>query len=552
MHSIFKMQDILFLIFQMLYTLITKEDSGRLGAFAVLATTSSTISEPVLQLLWKKLPSVEPLIDLLPNDLIQRRRNSNGGWKLPSKFCITRTKIRFKIIVVLTLHPVMILHQKSRCPALPFSIYGPNIDLGALLVRGRHSTILPHQKFRCPALSFSTYGPNIDLGALLVRGRVDEGVTFFRPTLLTNPSGILLYSILPSSRTKNLAARPFRSRLMARTSIWTPLSDEEGKHSTILPHQKSRCPTLSFSTYGPNIDLGALLVRGRVDEGVTFFRSNLLTNPSGILLYSILPSSRTKNLAARTSRSRLMARTSGLVGHRDEEERGCTSPGSITLLCNVLQSSCTKNIAARPSRSRFMARTSIWAPLSDEEGKGGGKGYYKPPAPKTSLPGHPVPDLWHDHRCGWACATARVSVLCPSRNKVLAAPTSHSKAITRTSHAAETRGAITRHHQYVIGGGKSCKSRGDRSLLLPLFTAMYGSHFNFLEHRNETLSRAVSIRQANQKTRKQDRAPTESATHPEHHSASSQKNRTRRSLKSGQGYGIISVRRNKCAIRVGY
>ncbi|KAG1891751.1 uncharacterized protein F5891DRAFT_1197520 [Suillus fuscotomentosus] len=256
----------------------------------------------------------------------------------------------------------MILHQKSRCPALPFSIYGPNIDLGALLVRGRHSTILPHQKFRCPALSFSTYGPNIDLGALLVRGRVDEGVTFFRPTLLTNPSGILLYSILPSSRTKNLAARPFRSRLMARTSIWTPLSDEEGKvrvilpssrtkhlvarpsrsrlmartsiwtplsdeegkHSTILPHQKSRCPTLSFSTYGPNIDLGALLVRGRVDEGVTFFRSNLLTNPSGILLYSILPSSRTKNLAARTSRSRLMARTSGLVGHRDEEERGST------------------------------------------------------------------------------------------------------------------------------------------------------------------------------------------------------------------------------------
>ncbi|KAG2045723.1 hypothetical protein BDR06DRAFT_1015370 [Suillus hirtellus] len=69
----------------MLYTLITKEGSGRLGAFAVLATTSSTISEPVLQLLWKKLPSVEPLIDLLPNDLIQRHRNSNGGWKLDSK-----------------------------------------------------------------------------------------------------------------------------------------------------------------------------------------------------------------------------------------------------------------------------------------------------------------------------------------------------------------------------------------------------------------------------------------------------------------------------------
>lgn len=84
MHSIFKMQDVLFLIFQMLYTLITEESSGRLGAFAILVTTSSTISEPVLQLLWKKLPSVEPLIDLLPNDLIQRHRNSNGAWKLVS------------------------------------------------------------------------------------------------------------------------------------------------------------------------------------------------------------------------------------------------------------------------------------------------------------------------------------------------------------------------------------------------------------------------------------------------------------------------------------
>ncbi|KAG1855083.1 hypothetical protein C8R48DRAFT_675393 [Suillus tomentosus] len=68
-------------------------------------------------------------------------------------------------------------HQKSCCPALPFSIYGPNIDLGALLVRGRHSTILPHQQSRCPALSFSTYGPNIVLGALLVRGRV----AFYHP-----------------------------------------------------------------------------------------------------------------------------------------------------------------------------------------------------------------------------------------------------------------------------------------------------------------------------------------------------------------------------------
>jgi hypothetical protein len=82
MHSIFNMQDVLFLIFQMLYSLISEEDSGRLGAFAALATTSSTISEPVLQLLWKKLPSIEPLIHLLPNDLVERHQNSNGAWKL--------------------------------------------------------------------------------------------------------------------------------------------------------------------------------------------------------------------------------------------------------------------------------------------------------------------------------------------------------------------------------------------------------------------------------------------------------------------------------------
>jgi hypothetical protein len=50
MHSIFNVQDVLFLIFQMLYILIIEEDSGRLDAFAALATTSSTISEPVLQL----------------------------------------------------------------------------------------------------------------------------------------------------------------------------------------------------------------------------------------------------------------------------------------------------------------------------------------------------------------------------------------------------------------------------------------------------------------------------------------------------------------------
>ncbi|KAG1837239.1 hypothetical protein F4604DRAFT_1692417 [Suillus subluteus] len=75
------MQDVLFLIFQMVYAL-TNEASGRLGAFAALATTSSAISETVLQLLWKKLSSVEPLIYLLPKHLIQELRHSNGALEL--------------------------------------------------------------------------------------------------------------------------------------------------------------------------------------------------------------------------------------------------------------------------------------------------------------------------------------------------------------------------------------------------------------------------------------------------------------------------------------
>ncbi|KAG1853967.1 hypothetical protein F4604DRAFT_1932937 [Suillus subluteus] len=75
------MQDVLFLIFQMVYAL-TNEASGRLGAFAALATTSSTISETVLQLLWKKLSSVGPLVYLLPKHLIQELRHSNGALEL--------------------------------------------------------------------------------------------------------------------------------------------------------------------------------------------------------------------------------------------------------------------------------------------------------------------------------------------------------------------------------------------------------------------------------------------------------------------------------------
>ncbi|KAG1786491.1 uncharacterized protein HD556DRAFT_1449729 [Suillus plorans] len=76
------MPDIIFMILQMVYTTISTENSGRLGAFAGLATTSSTISEAVLHLLWKQLSSVEPLIHLLPEDLIYNHQNSNGGFEL--------------------------------------------------------------------------------------------------------------------------------------------------------------------------------------------------------------------------------------------------------------------------------------------------------------------------------------------------------------------------------------------------------------------------------------------------------------------------------------
>lgn len=82
MHHIFKMPDIIFMILQMVYIAISTENSGRLGAFARLATTSLTISEAVLQLLWKQLSSVEPLIHLLPEDLIYNHHTSNGGFEL--------------------------------------------------------------------------------------------------------------------------------------------------------------------------------------------------------------------------------------------------------------------------------------------------------------------------------------------------------------------------------------------------------------------------------------------------------------------------------------
>ncbi|KAG1785184.1 uncharacterized protein HD556DRAFT_1450938 [Suillus plorans] len=75
------MHDIVFIIFQMVYALIIQEGSGGLGAFAALSTTSSTISEAVLQLLWKKLTSMEPLIYLLPHDLIQEYESSDGVLK---------------------------------------------------------------------------------------------------------------------------------------------------------------------------------------------------------------------------------------------------------------------------------------------------------------------------------------------------------------------------------------------------------------------------------------------------------------------------------------
>jgi hypothetical protein len=84
MHRIFNTHDVVFLILQMVHAMIINEDSFGLGDFAALATTSSAISEAILQLLWKQLPSVEPLIYLLPNDLIQEHTNSNKTWELVS------------------------------------------------------------------------------------------------------------------------------------------------------------------------------------------------------------------------------------------------------------------------------------------------------------------------------------------------------------------------------------------------------------------------------------------------------------------------------------
>jgi hypothetical protein len=78
------MPDIIVMIFQMVYTSISTDNSTTLGAFAGLATTSSIISEAVLQLLWKRLSSVEPLIHLLPEDLVHGCQDSNGGFELVS------------------------------------------------------------------------------------------------------------------------------------------------------------------------------------------------------------------------------------------------------------------------------------------------------------------------------------------------------------------------------------------------------------------------------------------------------------------------------------
>jgi hypothetical protein len=82
MHHIFKLHDVVFLIFQMVHMTTMMEGPGRLGGFAALATTSSTISEVILQLLWKRLPSVEPLIHLIPQKFLKKIEISDGIWEL--------------------------------------------------------------------------------------------------------------------------------------------------------------------------------------------------------------------------------------------------------------------------------------------------------------------------------------------------------------------------------------------------------------------------------------------------------------------------------------
>ncbi|KAG2028998.1 hypothetical protein BDR03DRAFT_1019039 [Suillus americanus] len=110
---------------------------------------------------------------------------------------------------------------------------------------------------------------------------------------------------------------------MARTSIWLGFREEEGKCSTLLPHQKSRRPDLLFLTYGPNIDL-------------VLYQS---LYHSTVQCYTILPHQKSR----------------------------------------------------RPDLPFSTYGTDIDLGLGE------------PPTPKTSLPGHPVLDLWPDHRSGPRC-----------------------------------------------------------------------------------------------------------------------------------------------------
>ncbi|KAG1719646.1 uncharacterized protein EDB91DRAFT_1285557 [Suillus paluster] len=56
---------------------VIQEGPGRLGTFAALARISPTISEIVLQLLWKQMHSVEPLLRLVGG---KRKEKSDGLW----------------------------------------------------------------------------------------------------------------------------------------------------------------------------------------------------------------------------------------------------------------------------------------------------------------------------------------------------------------------------------------------------------------------------------------------------------------------------------------
>lgn len=75
----FTVNEIILAIFEQVH--LAKDD---LGHFASLATVNKAVSDVVIRLLWKELPSMMPLIHLLPDDAVTKQRDSSGLWHFVS------------------------------------------------------------------------------------------------------------------------------------------------------------------------------------------------------------------------------------------------------------------------------------------------------------------------------------------------------------------------------------------------------------------------------------------------------------------------------------